>query len=115
MATNNKSFNGGNNMLSEILSRNFSEEFVTHMKNAMMMSFFKHQDKRGNGDINDYVGKISITMLEAELKAFAEDGNTTVSIISLYLIATSLFANAVADTLANHSSEYLYGSKVCYS
>ena len=46
MTTNNKSFNGGNNMLSEILSRNFSEEFVTHMKNAMMMSFFKHQDKR---------------------------------------------------------------------
>lgn len=74
--TNNKSFNGGNDMLSEILSRNFSEEFITHMKNAMMMSFFKHQDKRGNGDINDYVGKISITMLEAELKAFAEDGNT---------------------------------------
>ena len=76
MTTNNKSFNGGNNMLSEILSRNFSEEFITHMKNAMMMSFFKHQDKRGNGDINDYVGKISIAMLETELKAFAEDGNT---------------------------------------
>ena len=63
-------------MLNKILSNNFSEEFVTHMKNAMMMSFFKHQDRRGDGNINDYVGKISIDMLQRELEAFASDGNT---------------------------------------
>lgn len=63
-------------MLSNILSRNFSNEFVEHMRNAMMMSWFKHQDKRGNGDINNYVGKISIDMIQRELDAFASDGNT---------------------------------------
>lgn len=62
--------------LNVILSNNFSEEFVTHMKEAMMMSFFKHQDKRGDGNINNYVGKISIDMLQKELEIFKEDGNT---------------------------------------
>lgn len=63
-------------MLLSILSRNFSETFVNHMRNAMMMSWFKHQDKRGNGDINNYVGKISVDMIYRELEAFKADGNT---------------------------------------
>lgn len=64
------------NLLDVVLKNNFSESFVTHMKNAMMMSFFKHQDKRGNGNINNYVGKISIDMLKRELIAFESDSNT---------------------------------------
>lgn len=64
------------NLLEVILKNNFSESFVLHMKNAMMMSFFKHQDKRGDGNINSYVGKISIDMLQRELEAFKKDGNT---------------------------------------
>lgn len=62
--------------LVEVLKNNFSESFVSHMKNAMMMSFFKHQDKRGNGNINPFVGKISIDMLQKELEMFKKDGNT---------------------------------------
>ena len=48
------------NILDKVINNNFSESFVTHMKNAMMMSFFKHQDKRDNSNINSYCGKISI-------------------------------------------------------
>ena len=62
--------------LNYILSNNFDESFVTHMQNAMLMSFFKHRDKRGDGNINAYVGKISIDMIQRELEAFAIDGNT---------------------------------------
>ena len=64
------------NILVKVLHNNFSESFVEHMKNAMMMSFFKHQDKRGNGDINNYCGKISIDMIYRELEAFKKDNNT---------------------------------------
>lgn len=64
------------NILDKVINNNFSESFVTHMKNAMMMSFFKHQDKRGNGNINNYCGKISIDMIYKELEAFKKDANT---------------------------------------
>lgn len=62
--------------LDEVLSKNFDESFITHMRNAMMMSFYKHQDKRGDGNINNYVGKISMDLLLNELKAFNDDHNT---------------------------------------
>lgn len=63
-------------MLKDIQRNNFSESFIDHMRNAMMMSYFKHQDKRGDGNINNYVGMCSIDMIQRELDAFASDGNT---------------------------------------
>ena len=65
-----------NKELDNILSNNFSEEFITHMKNAMVMSYYKCKDKRGNGDINTYVGSICIDMINKELAMFNEDHNT---------------------------------------
>lgn len=62
--------------LDEVLKRNFSEAFVQHMKNAMLMSYYKCKDKRGNGDINAYVGSICIDMINRELEAFNNDHNT---------------------------------------
>lgn len=95
--------------LTTILNNNFSEEFVIHMKNAMMMSFFKHQDKRGDGNISDYVGKISIDMIDRELKAFQEDGNTEHMVnVANYAMCRFMFPQNNESYVATDSNESMF-------
>ncbi len=98
--------------LQEILGMNFSEEFVTHMKNAMLMSFFKHQDKRGDGNINDYVGKISIEMLCKELDAFKMDGNTEHMVnVANYAMCRFMFPQRNESYVPTDSDKSTIGNK----
>lgn len=96
-------------MLNAILSRNFSESFITHMKNAMMMSWFKHQDKRGNGDINNYVGKISIDMIYREIEAFKNDGNTEHMVnVANYAMTRYMFPQGNESYVATDSDKSMF-------
>lgn len=102
------------NMLTSILSRNFSEDFVSHMKNAMVMSWFKHQDRRGNGDINSYVGKISIDMLLKEVEAFNNDHNTEHMVnIANYAMTRYMFPQGEETYTPTDSDKSTFNAGVC--
>lgn len=61
---------GKEGKLEGIVQNNFCDDFVTKMKNAMCMSYFKY------GDVNDRAGDVAIEKIYEELRRFMEDKNT---------------------------------------